>query len=57
MGKKMKNLLARYGEIFVQWIYLVSSFQKIPHDHLLLDSDPNFGPLISGWELDKFKNY
>ncbi len=27
-----------------------------PHDHLLLDSAPNTGPLISRWELDKFKN-
>ncbi len=26
-----------------------------PH-HLLLDSVPNIGPLISCWELDKFKN-
>ncbi len=25
-------------------------------DHLLLDSVPNIGPLISRWELDKFKN-
>jgi hypothetical protein len=27
----------------------------LPHDHLLLDSAPNIGPLISRWELDKFK--
>jgi hypothetical protein len=26
------------------------------HDHLLLDSAPYIGPLISRWELDKFKN-
>ncbi len=26
------------------------------HDHLLLDSAPNIGPLLSRWELDKFKN-
>ncbi len=25
-------------------------------DHLLLDRSPNIGPLISRWELDKFKN-
>jgi hypothetical protein len=25
-------------------------------DHLLLDGAPNIGPLISRWELDKFKN-
>ncbi len=25
-------------------------------DHLMLDSDPNIGPLTSRWELDKFKN-
>ncbi len=27
----------------------------LPPDHLLLDSAPNIGPLISRWELDKFK--
>jgi hypothetical protein len=25
-------------------------------DHLLLDSAPNLGPLISRWEINKFKN-
>ncbi len=25
-------------------------------DHLLLDSAPNLGPLISSWEINKFKN-
>jgi hypothetical protein len=29
---------------------------KLPPDHLLLDSAPNIGPLISHWELHKFKN-
>jgi hypothetical protein len=28
----------------------------IPPDHLLLDSAPNLGPLISHWEIYKFKN-
>jgi hypothetical protein len=28
----------------------------IPHDHLLLDSVPNIGPLISRWEFGKLKN-
>jgi hypothetical protein len=28
----------------------------VPPDHLLLDSAPNIGPLISRWELEKFKN-
>jgi hypothetical protein len=28
----------------------------VPHDYLLLDSVPNIGPLISSWELEKFKN-
>ncbi len=28
----------------------------IPRDHLSLDRSPNIGPLISLWELDKFKN-
>jgi hypothetical protein len=30
--------------------------EKLPHDHLLLDSASNIGPLLSCWELDKFKN-
>jgi hypothetical protein len=29
---------------------------KIPHDHLLLDRVPSIGPVISRWELGKFKN-
>jgi hypothetical protein len=29
---------------------------KVPPDHLLLDRSPNIGPLISRWELGKFKN-
>ncbi len=28
----------------------------VPPDHLFLDRSPNIGPLISRWELDKFKN-
>jgi hypothetical protein len=28
----------------------------ITPDHILLDSAPNVGPLISRWELDRFKN-
>ncbi len=26
-------------------------------DHLLLDSTPNLGPLVSRWEINKFENY
>jgi hypothetical protein len=29
---------------------------KVPTDHVLLDIAPNIGPLISHWELGKFKN-
>ncbi len=29
---------------------------KLPHDHLLLDSAPNLGPLRSPWENNKFEN-
>jgi hypothetical protein len=28
----------------------------LPPDHLLLDSAPNLGPLISRWEINKFEN-
>jgi hypothetical protein len=27
----------------------------VPHDHLLLDSALNLGPLISCWEINKLK--
>jgi hypothetical protein len=30
--------------------------RQVPLDHLILDWSPNLGPLISCWELDKFKN-
>jgi hypothetical protein len=29
---------------------------ELPPDHLLLDSAPNLGPLISSWEINKFEN-
>jgi hypothetical protein len=28
----------------------------LPHDHLLLDSALNLGPLVSRWEINKFEN-
>jgi hypothetical protein len=28
----------------------------VPPDHLLLDSVPDIGPIISRWELEKFKD-
>ncbi len=37
----------------ILWVY--SSFSSTP-DHLLLDNAPNFGPLISRWEINKFEN-
>ncbi len=30
--------------------------EELPPDHLLLDSAPILGPLISRWEINKFKN-
>jgi hypothetical protein len=30
--------------------------RKIPPDHLLLDSAPNLGLLISRWDIEKFEN-
>ncbi len=46
------------------WLYSLNwqskkeknSSTKLPPDNLLLDKSPNTGPLISRWELDKFKN-
>ncbi len=41
-------LKGQYEDIpFLEWV---------PHGHLLLDSAPNNGPLISCLELDKFQN-
>ncbi len=34
----------------------INPIWRIPHDHILLDRSPIIGPLISRWELDKFKN-
>ncbi len=31
-------------------------YKELPRDHLLLDSAPNLGPLISRWEINKFEN-
>jgi hypothetical protein len=36
------------------WIWRLSVF--IPPDHLLLDSAPNLGPLISRWKMKKYEN-
>jgi hypothetical protein len=32
-------------------------YERVPPDHLLLDSAPNLGPLIFRWEIDKFENF
>ncbi len=37
------------------WVSSWVSMETIT-DHLLFDRSPNIGPLISCWELDKFKN-
>jgi hypothetical protein len=37
-------------------IFMIQTFIYGTPDHLILDSAPNIGPLISRWELDKFKN-
>ncbi len=34
----------------------INYLRLLPPNHLLLDRSPNIGPLISSWELDKFKN-
>ncbi len=36
--------------------YFQTKTSQLPPNHLLLDRSPNIGPLISRWELDKFKN-
>jgi hypothetical protein len=37
--------------IFEPWVV-----STVTPDHLLLDSAPNLGPLISRWEINKFEN-
>jgi hypothetical protein len=34
----------------------LETFVSLPPDQLLLDSATNIGPVISRWELEKFKN-
>ncbi len=36
--------------------YIILTRHSVPPDHLLLDSAPNLGPLISPWEINKFEN-
>ncbi len=41
--------------LYLQSVELKST-EIVPPDHLLLDSAPNLGPLISRWEVNKFGN-
>jgi hypothetical protein len=41
---------------FRLWNKRPREIQKVPPDHLLLDSAPNLGPLISRWEINNFEN-
>jgi hypothetical protein len=53
-----------WPKYFVVWypffILLFSTYiqelYRVPPDHLLLDSSPNLGPLITRWEINKFTN-
>jgi hypothetical protein len=36
--------------------YTIRFIFRLPPDNLLLDRSPNIGPIISCWELDKFKS-
>ncbi len=46
-----ENILTEFGYSLVYgWS------RRLPPDHLLLDSAPNIGPLISCWEINKFEN-
>ncbi len=37
-------------------IFIQSIYPPPPPDHLLLDSAPNLGQLITRWEINKFEN-
>jgi hypothetical protein len=50
-----KEILKWREQVHSNDIYM-NIYIYIPPDHLLLDSAPNIGPLISRWELDKFKS-
>jgi hypothetical protein len=41
---------------YTLWKEGVAMNVLVPPDHLLLDSAPNLGPLISSWEVNKFEN-
>jgi hypothetical protein len=59
--KKVKVVIKNKGQHQVEIrsdtdsCLLHTANSQVPHNHLLLDSAPNIGPLISRWELDKFK--
>ncbi len=42
--------------LLINRLFTLANILWIPPDHLLLNRSPNIGPLISRWELNKFKN-
>jgi hypothetical protein len=42
--------------VYLSKFEIAPDTQAVPSDHLLLDSAPNLGPLISRWEINKFEN-
>jgi hypothetical protein len=46
------------GIIFIRYSFLTCYTYpfSVPPEHLILDSAPNLGPLISRWEINKFEN-
>ncbi len=60
-GGVLQSHLDRYRGIprtRLKFLFLLLSIlcARSTPDHLLLDRSPNIGPLISRWELDKFRN-
>ncbi len=53
---QMKDSLQTMDVQFIVGCGLRIVMCTLPSDHLLLDRPPNIGPLMSRWELDKFKN-
>jgi hypothetical protein len=50
------TICERVSKFILRWRCQRKKKKTLPPDHLLFDSAPNLGPLISRWEINKFQN-
>ncbi len=53
---QLSQFICDTGCVCPSWQAPTPHLFTVPPDHLLLDSAPNLGPLISHWEINKFQN-